>query len=193
MVRKRDRWTRERAKRVRPTSQAPEEGWLLTELAQLTGIPVSTVQYYVRLHLLRPLQFRGTATRYPRRELLTLLGLRQLEGDRDSTLIERKRRLDKLTEPELEQLIDSGSITEQARAALSLESAGLNPLEDKFLRDDRAHELGLDTMETWHRIALLPGLELMLRTDAKPVVQAVAQRICNEYSSRDRDGQHGPE
>ncbi|HMA93881.1 MAG TPA: MerR family transcriptional regulator, partial [Polyangiaceae bacterium] len=184
---------RERAKRVRPTSQAPEEGWLLTELAQLTGIPVSTVQYYVRLHLLRPLQFRGTATRYPRRELLTLLGLRQLEANRDSTLTERKRRLDKLTEPELENLIDSGSITEQARAALSLESAGLHPLDDKSLRNDPAHELGGDTIETWQRISLLPGLELMLRADAKPVVQAVAQRICSEYSTRDRDEQHGLE
>lgn len=42
-------------------------------------------------------------------------------------------------------------------------------------------ELGGATVEHWERIPLLPGLDLMLRSDAKEPARAVAQRICNEY------------
>lgn len=193
MARKRDRWTRERANRVRPTSQAPKDGWLLTELAQLTEIPASTVRYYVQQRLLRPIEFRGTATRYSRRELMMLLGLHRLEVEGDLTLIERKRRLEERTEQELEQLIGSGPIPDQAAVALGFELTGPTPPDDNSSRDVLVPKLGCDLVETWQRIALLPGLELMLRADAQPVAQAAAQRICSEYSSRSGDGRHGLE
>jgi DNA-binding transcriptional MerR regulator len=45
----------------------------LGELAELAGLSVTTVRYYVKQRLLRPAEFRGTLTRYQRPELLRLL------------------------------------------------------------------------------------------------------------------------
>lgn len=189
MPRKRDRWTRDRAKRDRPKTLAPQSGWLLAELAQLAEIPLSTVQYYVRRRLLRPLEFRGTATRYSRRDLLVLLGLRQLEAESKSTLTDRKRQLDALSEPELERRIASGPISTEVAAALGLEcfperseSSGLNVSNDNS--GEPGFELVPDARETWQRIFLLPGLELMLRADAQAVARITAQRICSDYAIR---------
>jgi hypothetical protein len=149
-------------------------------------MPASTVQYYARRHLLRPLQFRGTATRYQRRELLVLLGLRQLETEGKSTLADRKRRLDALSEPELERLVGSHPISTEAAAALGLErlpaiagpewmnastasgewqglqrEAEFATSSEAWPRTTTQTELGRNGTETWHRIALLPGLDLM--------------------------------
>jgi hypothetical protein len=45
-------------------------------------------------------------------------------------------------------------------------------------------EKGLGAGESWQRIALLPGLELLLRADAKEAARSAAQRICEEYVVR---------
>ena len=94
MVRKRDRWTRARDKRSRPKTPAPKAGWLLAELAQLTGLSVTTVRYYVQKRILRPFEFRGTVTRYQRPELLRLLGILRLKTEDNLTLADKKQRLD---------------------------------------------------------------------------------------------------
>ncbi len=150
------------------------------------------MRYYVRQHLLRPLEFRGTATRYQRRELLLLLGLRQLETEGKSTLADKKRRLDPLDEPELERLLCSRPISTEAAAALGLEcshaSTDLSWQCDPFAAGGgQGLELGCNAMETWRRIALLPGLELMLRADAQAMARAAAQRILSDYSRGSSD------
>src|SRR5512140_873926 len=96
MVRKREPWTRLYAKRKRPKTKAPTAGWLLTELAELTGLSATTIRYYVRKHLIRPLELRGTITRYGRRQLMLLLGMARLKSDDESTLTEKKRKLEAL-------------------------------------------------------------------------------------------------
>lgn len=42
--------------------------------------------------------------------------------------------------------------------------------------------MGQQELERWERIALLPGLELLVRADAREPARLVAQRICEEYS-----------
>jgi hypothetical protein len=42
-------------------------------------------------------------------------------------------------------------------------------------------DLGRAPAEYWQRIALLPGLELLVRTDAPQAARIAARRICDEY------------
>jgi hypothetical protein len=39
-------------------------------------------------------------------------------------------------------------------------------------------------LETWQRVRLLPGLELMVRSDASPAVRRAAQSIYDDYVGR---------
>src|SRR5450432_3068800 len=101
MVRKRDGYTRARAKRGRPKTPASKTGWLIAELAALSATPIRTLRYYVEQRLLRPSEFRGTATRYQRRELLRLFGILRLRSETRLTLSEIRAQLDRQSEPEL--------------------------------------------------------------------------------------------
>lgn len=61
MPRKRDAYTRSRAKRTRPQTPAPTEGFLIHDIARLTAVPVRTLRDYVRRGLLRHTELRGTS------------------------------------------------------------------------------------------------------------------------------------
>jgi DNA-binding transcriptional MerR regulator len=185
MVRKRDRWTR--AKDLghrRPKVPAPKTGWLLTELATITGLSVTTLRYYVQQHLLRPAEFRGTLTRYQRPELLRLLGIVRLKSEGKSTLAEKQRRLDSMSAGELEKWLSSGPLVPAAAAALGLQvltpAAASDPVA-LAATPGISIDLGSAPNEFWQRIALLPGLELLVRADAPQAARSAAQRICDEY------------
>jgi DNA-binding transcriptional MerR regulator len=110
MVRKRDRRTRARdVGHRRPKTPAPKSGWLLVELAELAGLPITTLRYCVQQGLLRPAEFRGTLTRYQRPQLLRLLGILRLKSEGKSTLAEKQRRLDSMSSGDLEKWLGSGA------------------------------------------------------------------------------------
>ncbi len=182
MVRKHYARTKARAryKHHRPKTPAPKNGWLLSELAQLTELTETTVRYYVQQRLIRPIERRGTATRYERRELLRLLGLTRLKYEGKSTLAEKKRKLEAMGDEKMEAWLRSGPLPLPLAAAnaLGFDAATTNetsaatpgPLDHKMA-----------SIEQWQRIALLPGLELMLRSDARAPARLAAQRIIDEY------------
>lgn len=182
MVRKHSAHTKAKARlrRRRPKTPAPKNGWLLAELAELTGTRASTVRYYVQERLLRPIERRGTATRYERRELLRLLGLLRLRSDDSSSLAEKKRKLDAMGDEQQEQWLRSGPLPPKAARALGFEVAPAANLSAQ-----RAQSASIDTARTgfepWQRITLVPGLELMMRADAKEAARIIAQRIVEEY------------
>jgi DNA-binding transcriptional MerR regulator len=159
---------------------------LLAELAELSGLPVTTVRYYVQERILRPLEFRGTATRYQRRELLRLLGLQRLKLEGKSSLAEMSRKLDALGEAELEQWLATGPLPlpPAAAAALGIQCPTFAlkgaPLVPASIQT-QSSEILSSRSEIWQRITLLPGLELLLRADAKEAAQAAARQICEEY------------
>jgi DNA-binding transcriptional MerR regulator len=185
MVRKRSRWTRARDRgHHRPKTPAPKTGWLLAELAALTGLPVTTLRYYVQQGLLRPAEFRGTLTRYQRPELLRLLGIVRLKSEGKSTLAEKRSRLDSMSSGDLEKWLGSGPLAPAAAAALGLAAASPTPASNSATLaalPRTSIDLGRATNEVWQRIALLPGLELHVRADAPQAALAAAQRICDEY------------
>lgn len=190
-VRKRDRWTRAFNKRRRPNTPAPKTGWVLAELAQLTELPESTIRYYLNRRLIRPSEFRGTITRYQRRELMRLVAILRWKTEGELTLAEITRRLNAMTEGELESWLRSGPIPAAASTALGITGTALSiqspsaPLSvpSSTLATASRSAPGRSSLEQWQRIALLPGLDLMLRSDANEAARVVAQRIVEEYAS----------
>jgi DNA-binding transcriptional MerR regulator len=215
MVRKRDAYTRWHAKRSRPKTPAPKDGLVIAELARISGVALRTLRYYVQLKLLRPLEFRGTATRYPRRELLRLLGILRMRSETRASLAEISQKLDTLADPELEGWLLAGPLPPEAAAALGIpgrpaaDRPRFDPADGSFdVNASRAgaaaspaagnsapgtfeagtsapvsrHERG--PVETWQRVCLLPGLELLVRADASPAVKRAAQSIYDDYVGR---------
>jgi DNA-binding transcriptional MerR regulator len=181
MVRKHYAATKERArfKRHRPKTPAPKNGWLLTELARVTGLTASTIRYYVQQRLIRPMERRGTQTRYARPELLRLLGLVRLRNEGKSTLEQRKRQLDAMGDERMEEWLRSAPLPQAAATALGYDAAPTNTAPG--ITPERPQDLATTVIEHWQRIALLPGLDLMLRGDAREPARLAAQRIIDEY------------
>jgi DNA-binding transcriptional MerR regulator len=127
------------------------------------------LRYYVQLKLLRPLEFRGAATRYPRRELLRLLGILRMRSETRASLAEIKQKLDTLTDPELEGWLLAGPLPAAAAAALGVPAAD----SPRFVASPAAgnsEPCAFDggtsapvarreraAVETWQRVCLLPA------------------------------------
>ena len=192
MVRKHYRITRLRQTRKRPKTPAPTTGWVISELANLTEIPVRRIRYYVEHGLVRPLEIRGTATRYQRNELLRLLAIPLIRTEKTWKLDALKRELERLGEAEIERLVLANPLSPAAAAALGANPSNLSttrePLANLPLNAvrDRSNAIevfpGLaDTVEIWHHVELLPGLNLLVSSAASPAVTRVARRICTEF------------
>ncbi len=188
MVRKRSRYTRARAKRRRPKTPAPRDGWLIAELAELSKVSIRTLRSYVSRGLLRHTEFRGTLTRYPRSELVRLLGVLRLRAESKETLSAIKRRLDAQSEVELEAWLRTAPLSSALEAALGIArhdespfDAALEPApgpwETPSSRDAARSSSAKLAVETWQSIQLLPGLALILSADASPAAWRLAQTI----------------
>lgn len=180
MVRKHYWQTRRRQTKKRPKTPAPKNGWLLAELAKLSNLTETTVRYYVAQRLLRPIEVRGTQTRYDRGQLLLLLGLKRLYGESKSTLQAKKKKLDGMGLVELERWLATGPLPTAAAEALGLQ----NTVAQVPSAATNATEIVDVPSERWQRITLLPGMELLWREDAKEPVRYAVRRICDEYLLR---------
>jgi DNA-binding transcriptional MerR regulator len=191
MVRKRHQYTRLRAKRSRPKTPAPKSGWLLAELSQLSQVPLRRLRYYLEHGLIRPIEFRGTATRYGRRELVRVLGIARLRAEKSANLAEIKREFEALGDRDLEVWLRAGSLPPAAAAALAatqppsprVPSAATSDLTPN-LPNVRA-EL-VQEASTWHQIHLLPGLALVIAADANSAALDAAHKIHATYGGAPR-------
>jgi len=172
--------TQWRARRGRPKTPAPKTGWLLAELAGLTNISLRTLRSYVTYGIIRPVEFRGTATRYGRREFLRLLRLLRLHTTGHKLRLSAlKRQLDAFSDQELEAWVATQRLGPRAAAALGI--VWQDP--DRQLPTAAAADTPIQSaaVERWQRIRLLPGLELSVSVDASPAIQRIAQRIYDEF------------
>jgi DNA-binding transcriptional MerR regulator len=188
MARTRIQYSQFRAKSSRPKTPAPKNGWLIAELARLTQLPVRRIRYYLEHRLIEPIEFRGTATRYQRRELLRVLGIARLRAETGANLAEIRRKLDGLGDRDLEAWLRTQPLPLAAAAALGFASppgAQTSPSANgssapaPVLKD----RVGVaKNGSTWQRVSLLPGLELMIAADASPAVLSAANQICEVYA-----------
>lgn len=183
MVRKHKAPKRQWTRRSRPKTPAPKTGWVIAELSQLTGLPIRRIRYYAAEDLIRPLELRGTATRYQRRELLRLLALPLLRPDGQFRLAEIKRKLDLLGETDLERLVTSKPLSAAVAAALGVAASNdtAKATEAPVSWERQLEPNGGAAFETWHHIQLLPGLQLMVSSRASPAIRSAAKRIYDEY------------
>jgi DNA-binding transcriptional MerR regulator len=191
MVRKHTVHWSVRSTRSRPNTPAPKGGWVITDLSRITGIPVRRIRYYVDQDFIRPLEKRGTATRYPRQDLLRLLAIEHVRSQKTWKLDTLKRELDRLGEAELERLVTSKPLTPEAAAALGIQPTALTnlsrhaalPLAQSTTQDGANSLLpsGNNAVELWHHVELLPGLKLLLSSKASAAVRGVANKICDEF------------
>lgn len=177
VVRKRDRYTRLRAKRGRPRTAAPKTGWLLTELSALTRLSIRTLRYYLQVGLIQPVELRGNATRYARRELLRLLYILRAKAAPGSKLKAIKRDLDALGESDLEAWLLRQPVAPNVLEALGLKARSATPAPLAAFGGVAA--LSTLSTEAWQRVRLLPGLELMVSAEASTEVKGIAQQICS--------------
>ena len=180
MVRKHYWRTRRRQTKKRPKTPAPKNGWLLAELAKLANLTETTVRYYVAQRLLRPIEVRGTQTRYDRTQLLLLLGFKRLYAEGKSTLEAKKKKLDAMGVVELERWLATGPLPAAAAEALGLQ----NTVAQAPSSIMSTTEIAEVPSERWQRVTLLPGMELLWREDAKEPVRHAVRRICDEYLLR---------
>jgi DNA-binding transcriptional MerR regulator len=184
----------------RPKTPAPKNGWLLGELARLTELPETTVRYYLQRRVIEPIEIRGTATRYDRHNFLRLLGVMRLKVEEDSTIAEKKRKLDAMGQEQLERWLCNASLPHAAAAALGLDSvlaaqpprslaatgfeSSANAHSTMLTTTQSSNELERAAVERWEHIALLPGLDLIVRADAREPARLVARQICEVYSMK---------
>jgi DNA-binding transcriptional MerR regulator len=176
MVRKRDAYTRARARRRRrPKSPAPTEGFLIRDVARLSGVSVRTLRDHVGRGLLRYSEARGTVTRYPRREVIRLLAALRLKAQTRASWAELKRQLDASSEAHLEAGLD-GQLPSAVAVELGLVKDP-NTAGDAARSDETPRERA---EECWYRTVLLPGLELFVSATASPLVLQAAARLVRE-------------
>jgi DNA-binding transcriptional MerR regulator len=172
MARKRDAYTRARDRRRRPKTPAPTDGFLIRDVARLSGVSVRTLRDYVQLGLLRHSELRGTLTRYPRREVMRLFAALRLKAQTKTTWAEIKRQLDSWSEARLDACLD-GQLPSVVADELGLvkrpSTAGGVTRSDDAPRER--------TGELWHRTVLLPGLELFVSAAASPMALQAAARL----------------
>jgi DNA-binding transcriptional MerR regulator len=163
---------------MRPKSPAPRDGFVISNIARLTGVPVRTLRDYVRRGLLRHSELRGTLTRYPQREVMRLVVALRLKAQTKVSWAEIKRRIDAFDEARLRAWLGEQSLPPALAAELGLAapthdsvSAGASTSSGPPMEQ---------TGECWHRLVLMPGLELFLSAGASLVVKSAARRILEE-------------
>lgn len=192
-------WERRRSRPKKRRRNAPSTGWLIAELAQLAGVSVRTVRHYLTRQVLVSPEFFGVQTRYDRVHLLRLLAIPVLKARGLRRLTDVRRKLDELGQAGLVQLLQTQPLPAATRTALGLPPDARSPeapLHSQaaartaapavatFQSQAAADATNSATTETWHRLQLMPGLELNLRSDASPFVREAAQQIRERYSAR---------
>jgi DNA-binding transcriptional MerR regulator len=171
---------------------AATEGWGIAELATLVTLSPQTIKSYVRRGLLAKVEFRGTATRYPRGHLLRLLAIRYLQLEGPTDFLSIRRQLDTWAPADLEAWVLKRTVRPDVLAALrgsaatsaraSEAAASLPPPRTPFSAEPLALPGAAPTAtafaaQAWQRVELLPGLELQLRGDAGPLARRMAERL----------------
>jgi DNA-binding transcriptional MerR regulator len=132
----------------------------MAELARAAGMNVRTVRYYQLQKLLPPVKHRGKGTRYGDEHLTQLRVIQRLREAERLQLKQIRARLAKMTREEL--------------VALGAAEPAPAPASEPSTTQEAAPAVVGDL---WERVPLLPGLELLLKHDAAPVVRRFAAEI----------------
>lgn len=179
MLRPRKRRTR----RASPTFQPG--GFTLAEVAAQAGIQPRTVAFYIREGLLPPARFRGPATRYEREHLVRIVAIKKLQREEKLSLAHVKRRLRTLTPEQIEEL--GGGELANGDAAKYSGAAGAPTVATGAVASGPTSS----TMTTWERLEILPGIELLVRSNVSAHARRVVREIEAQFLEADRQASAG--
>jgi DNA-binding transcriptional MerR regulator len=134
----------------------------LDDLARATGLTPRAVRYHAERGLLPSAPFRGSSTTYGEEHLLQLKAVHRLRREERLGLDAIRARLATLSRAEIKALAQPPRPAAPAAPAAEPPPAGA---------------------ERWDRIALLPGMELHLRSDASPLLRRLAREIQAQYGA----------
>jgi DNA-binding transcriptional MerR regulator len=171
---------------VRPSRARKKTGWSLRELAELSGVSARTVRSYLQRGVLPRPPFAGSATRYQRRQLLWLCGIRRLLTGEQLTLDAIRARLNALSAPELEVFATGNLPPGKLADALGVRvQQPVSPPPGALVSN--AIEPTLPDAARWRRIELALGLELHVREDASAQVLEMARGV-RQWCARSMSG-----
>jgi DNA-binding transcriptional MerR regulator len=157
----------QRKRRRKPPKAKPKlrlDGFTATELGAKVGVSARTVRFYTAQHVLPAPQFRGSATRYLREHLVHLAAIRALQRERRYSLAAIRSHLTPLGAADIERL----AATVLPELAVPLASPALPA---------PASVPAPPASDAWHRLTLLPGLEIHLHAAASSEVRTLARSI----------------
>lgn len=162
---------RRRAPRRKPRFRV--EGWTAAELGSKVGVSARTVRFYTAQGVLPSPEFRGAATRYSRQHLVFMAAIRWLQRERRMSLLGIRQYLQSAANEEVER-IAGAFLPELVAAPLPATAPEGVPAiaASKPIASD-----------TWHRVSILPGLEVHWHATANAEVQALACKLVSELRS----------
>jgi DNA-binding transcriptional MerR regulator len=154
------------------------EGLTVKELARKVGVTARVVRYYTAEGLLPRPVLRGSATRYGCGHLLRLAAIRALQ-QQGMTLARIRAQLARYDLPAIQKeaaqlLPELGPAEPQTRAHTALAS---QPVPSAPSPEPLAAHSAANLNDAWHRLTILPGLEVHVHAAASPEVQALARSL----------------
>jgi DNA-binding transcriptional MerR regulator len=164
------RWSlRRRRKAPRKKARFRVEGMTAAELGAKVGVSARTVRFYTAERVLPSPEFRGAATRYGREHLVCLAAIRCLQRERRMSLPSIRQYLRTANKEDVER-VAAAVLPELAAAAVSGDGAEADAMA--------ASSGGVASVsDTWHRLTILPGLEVHLHSTASAEVQGLARSV----------------
>ena len=135
----------------------PKEGHTIGDLAREAGVSARTIRHWYTQGLFEPPPFAGPGTRYLHEHRVRILAIQKLR-ERGLKLPEIKRQLARMPLGEVEELLAPPPV-----------AARPPPPEPTY------------AAETWERIVLVPGLELLVSSAGGPILRQMAQQIVNHF------------
>jgi DNA-binding transcriptional MerR regulator len=144
----------------------PPEGLSRTEIAARAGISAHTVRDYQNAGLFPRLPFHGRRTRYGREHLARLVAIVTLR--RSGLHLDAIRaRLAALTSEEIDAYLPPATpAPDEAQPSIATTIAPLALVS---------------TTSPWHRVALLPGVELHVRADVSVAARKITEELIAQF------------
>jgi DNA-binding transcriptional MerR regulator len=166
-------WRRRRRRKApRKKARFRMEGMTAAELGAKVGVTARTVRFYTAERVLPSPEFRGAATRYSREHLICLAAIRWLQREKRMSLPAIRDYLRGVDQDEVRRV--AGLFLPELVAAPAVQTVESAPA---------AATVAITVSDTWHRLTIIPGLELHLHS----TVSADIQRVARDLSEKLRE------
>jgi DNA-binding transcriptional MerR regulator len=173
--------------------------YLKSHVIEQSGLPDRTIRNYIGRGLLPPPEGYGMAATYSEEHMVraVAIGRMRAQGDHVDTItarvdgwsLARFRRFVTETHPEpppppVAAPLPSSEPSPALPQAPAQQGEPVNPGQARLESHDAIDDLALPEGPSFRILPLLPGLGLMLDSEAAPIVRRIAAEICHRYGRR---------